>query len=82
MKSPKFFMALASLDGIGFNEITLEGLYNIHETILNHGIRPSSAQGALASIDYYDSPELKISSIVRSIIKGHYFPMEIKGQLL
>ena len=46
----------------------------IHNIAANkYGILNDNIDSCFASIDYYDSIEEKISSIVRAIIKNHYF---------
>jgi prophage maintenance system killer protein len=53
-----------------------EDLYAINQEILGlrTAITPKAVSSCYSSIEYYDTPKLKIASIVRSILKNHYFP--------
>ncbi|MGN0929593.1 MAG: type II toxin-antitoxin system death-on-curing family toxin [Alphaproteobacteria bacterium] len=54
--------------------IKVEDIILLHSIVSNkYEIINNNIQSCLSSIDYYESIEDKISSIIRAIIKNHYF---------
>lgn len=54
--------------------IKVDDIILLHSIVSNkYEIINNNIQSCLSSIDYYESVEDKISSIIRAIIKNHYF---------
>ncbi|MDR0571962.1 MAG: Fic family protein [Rickettsiales bacterium] len=58
---------------MNFKTITAEHIVLIHNSIDSKGGINGSIDSCFASAEYYNTVELKISSIVRSLVKNHYF---------